>query len=276
MKLSKLATALAIGLASVGAAQAAIAPTSPGSELFFVAFGDTNDATFVYDLGISITDFGIGSTNAQSNLTFNLNGQGQSFSSFLAANPDAKYGVFAVDGQGSVATPGNRTTLTTSTQPASTMTFNNSILFAQQAQAANNFVNATNLLPSGESTHGSQANGASSHVKTGPTDNASFDNNIGLTFNLTATNWQTMVDANQTATFASLRNGSTADTPQVQQFLQAFAGGGLSDVAAFWDIEGSTLTWNGVNPIPEPSEYAFMLAGLSLAAAIARRRKKAA
>lgn len=276
MKLSKLASALAIGLASAGAAQAAIAPTSPGSELFFVAFGDNNDATFVYDLGISITEFGIGSTLAQSNFSRDLNAQGQSFSSFLAANPDAKFGVFAVDGQGTVAVPGNRTTLTTSTLPASQMTFQNSILFAQTAQAANNFVNATNLLPASESTHGSQANGASSHIKIGPTDNASFDNNIGLTFNLTAVNWQTMVDANQTATFTSLRNGATADTPQVQQYLQVLEGGALTDVAAFWDIEGSTLTWNGVNPIPEPSEYAFMLAGLSLAAAIARRRKKAA
>jgi hypothetical protein len=103
MNLTKLAAALAVGFASVGVAHAAITPTSPnpGSELFFVAFGDANDATFVYDIGIGITDFGIGSANAQSNLSRDLNNQGTSFTSFLTANPDAQYGIFAVDGAGS-------------------------------------------------------------------------------------------------------------------------------------------------------------------------------
>ncbi|MEI7445713.1 MAG: PEP-CTERM sorting domain-containing protein [Burkholderiales bacterium] len=269
MKLSKIAAAVALGVASIGA-QAAIQGTNPASELLFVAYSDAGQRTFVFDTGLLMTDFLPGSANATSNLTFNLNSQGQSFSSFLSANADTVWGVIAADATGNAASAGSRRTLTTGNL---TVAGGFSAIASPWTGFANlnTFITATNQLGSGESTHGSQTNGASSHATVpGGGDNAAFDVAIGSNFFNTIANGLIVGTPSSQLTFASITNAA-GGAPVLAQYLQSDG-----STAAFWSLDSSTgsLNWTSVAAIPEPSDFAFMVAGLGLAGAIARRRNK--
>jgi len=271
MNLSKLTTAVALSVASIGA-HAAILNTSPASELLFVAYSDAAQRTFVFDTGVSMTNFLPGSALAVANQTFNLNSQGQSFTSFLSSYSDTVWGVIAADTAGSAATAGTRRTLTTGTQ-----TIANGLGAIASPwsgmQNLNTFITATNQLAAGESTHGSQTDGASNHASVpGGGDNAAFDVAIGASFFNTITGAQIVGTSTSQLTFASIANAS-GGAPVLAQYLQSDG-----TTAAFWSLDTGTgsLNWTSVAAIPEPSDFAFMVAGLSLAGAIARRRKKLA
>jgi hypothetical protein len=268
MNLSKLTTAVALSVASIGA-HAAIASTSPGSELFFFAYGDAAKQTFAFDTGLSVATFTPAA--ATSNLSFDLNAQGASFNAFRAANPDAVWGLLAADTSGSAATANTRRTTATVTNGAAAS------LIASPwtgAGSINTFITGTNALPSGESTHGSQANGASIHTTVDALDTASWLQSINATLNGTMENALISAALNESLLFKTWTNAA-GGAPVGVQYLQTDG-----TTAAFWNVlstgADSTLSFTAVAPIPEPSDLAFMVAGLSLAGAIARRRKKLA
>jgi len=269
MNLSKLTTALALSVASIGA-HAAIASTSPGSELFFFAYGDAAKQTFAFDTGLSVATFTPAA--ATSNLSFNLNAQGASFNAFRAANPDAVWGLLAADTSGPASAANTRRTIATVTNAAAAS------LNADAwpgAGAINTFITSTNTLPAGESTHASQGNGASSHTTVDGADTASWLIGIGgAALNGTMENSLIAATLNESLSFKTWTNAAGGAAVGVT-YLQTDG-----TTAAFWNVlstgTDSTLSFTAVAPIPEPSDLAFMVAGLSLAGAIARRRKKLA
>jgi hypothetical protein len=284
----KTLIALAVAMAAAPA-MAAIDRESTGNGELFLAVSNFNElsagkrVTYTFDTGIKLDNF-LPSGPLPSALSSPITLPGwNSFLSELAAAKasiaDVRFQLIALDGTFTETpdftdTADSRRVLTTSNRPAAELSeegpfspsLQNSDLQRITAAARNldRFLDYTNRL----GTHATAENGWSVNRYSGPTDDADYfnsfvfklDQDIEINFDPTA-------PINEQIGFVYA--GSSVTVPG-QQWSNDPAN--LLDYQGkFSLLENGTLTYS-VAAIPEPGEWAFMMAGLSLAGMVARRR----
>ena len=283
-------TLIALGVAMAAApAMAAIDRASTGNGELFLAVSNPGEisankrVTYTFDTGIKLNDF-LTSSSVPSALSSPITLPGwSSFLSELAAAKvsiaDVRFQLIALDGTFTETpdytdTPDSRRVLTTSNRPAAELSedgpFSSSLQnsdLQRITEAGHNldrFLDYTNRL----GTHATAENGWSVNRYNGPIDEADYFNNF--VFKLEQgieINFDPSAAINEQIGFVYA--GSSVTVPGQQWY---------NDPANLLDYEGKfsllengTLTYS-VAAIPEPGEWAFMMAGLSLAGMVARRR----
>jgi hypothetical protein len=311
MSFKRCAFAVAIAAASVPAVAAISDQASGNGELFLAVSNpfapEAQRFTYVLDLGIAMDAFlpvssslGVTAASTQADTSFTVNLP--SWSSFVSqitgaggSFSDLRFGVFALDGTGtnSAANPNNKRLLFTTNATATDMTssapntdaFQNSDLnlITGVGNALPAFVGATNAL----SSHSGSANGVSINQRQGAVDQADFSNAFldSLGFTGSQLNFAASSPIADLARFAYAGNAGPGtgsyNSRAVNAISYSLDGSDVSDLgsglAATFGIVGDASSASLVYtaPIPEPGEWAFMIAGLSLAGMIARRRRAA-
>lgn len=259
MKFSLKSVAAALVLAaSAASASAAIDNGAGGNgELFFSAWD--GQSSYAFDLNVSIDAF---ETNKNASGLLNLSYGSDftsSFSSWLstANTTSLKWNILATD------TAGQRRIL--ATVGSSTLPANNaqgdSIRTA--ATATQGYVTAVNGLLVGNSAVTTSTSASSYAGKVG-------DKIYGY-FNFNTTGTLAANSFNSGLAFEKTTANATGLTAGVNT---AYSDNGVAVRA--WLASDNTLHIGAVAAVPEPSEYALMLAGLGMIAAIARRRNSRA
>jgi len=240
----KTAIAAAAVLAA-GAAHAAI-DSSNNADLFLAVFDTNNVASYVLDLNTTIPSFNA----ASGNYSFSVD---SAYSTFLAtAGLDAstlRYGVYAVDNQGSKTVKDDIKLFSTATTGLSIAVKNNSALgtgLANVVLNANNFnANTSTVAVAGTSAYANPA--TFNELSQALVNGATTSNALG-----TASDFYMFGVSNITGT-------KPADTVKL---------------AGTWNFNGSVLSYTTATTpaVPEASTYAMLLAGLAAIGFVARRR----
>ncbi len=254
MKFSLKTLAAAVALAAAaGSASAAIDNGQGGNgELFFSAWDGATSYNF--DMNLSIDAFEA-SKNAAGNLNLVWNADfTSSYGSWLAsANTSSlQWSILATD------TVGQRRIL--ATVGAATLPANNSQADLLRTGAGNiqTYINSVNQILTGNSAV-TASNAAATYAGT-------MGANIYSTFNFdTSASFANNSYANGVAFEKTLANG----TGITKGTNSAYADDGIAVRA--WVDGNNTLH---IAAVPEPSEYALLLAGLGLMGAVARRRSQ--
>ena len=254
MKLKMKLMAAALALAASAGAHAAITTGSNGDgELFFSIWDANGSYTRSLETSISSFESQLGATG---NLALSWTAD-TTFSSFLAGTAGGtrsgaplKWNILAND------TMGANRVLTTYTAPEPTTTKTNDVMRTASAKVTD-FLNAVNPVLVGDSVavdSGSSAwagkaafkdtiGGYLNFSNAGTLANNSYENGLGFM----------RINAAATGTLPSVYNEYLEGTTAVNAYLDA----------------SNTLH---IAAIPEPSEYALMLAGLGMLGFMARRR----
>jgi hypothetical protein len=283
----KTLVALAVAAAAAPAMAAIDDATSGNGELFLAVSNwqaaEAQRVTYTFDTGITLADFlPSGSAPAALNAPIALTGWG-SFLSALSgvggSTADLRFSLIALDGTGtsSATQPGNKRLLTTSTlNAAGTIADGDGIGTALQnvdltaitgVNSLQSFLNATNGL----TNHSSTANGFSVNVRGGAVDAADYSNALlaSLGFGGSQINFTTDTALGQQALFIYAANNNL---PTAGGITYGNRVANVLDYAGTFSVLESGELVYSVAAIPEPGEWAFMLAGLSLAGMVARRR----
>ena len=273
MKLKMKLMAAAIALVAASGANAAVTNSQAGNgELFFTIYDQganlsdaADDRAYVRDLG-SLLNGGslnnwVSATTTAAGLATPLNNQGfgtlfsaaadTNLQSFLAASTDTsrlKWNIAAVDSSGTdrfLSTAG-------SISAAQTPNYN---VFRTFATRTDTYLAAMNPALTGESALYSGAGAAINLWGSNVGGAATFSNSAGL--------------GDSTGFFVLSERATTGTTTlaDVRQFKAD------SETAMEWTLAANgNLSYGAVAAIPEPSEYALMLAGLGMLGFMARRR----
>ena len=280
-KLKALVVALAVTGIS-GVASAAIGTAASGNgELFLTVWDEAGSRSYVRDLGIALDNFGTQNAPASAAFVTNVD---LTTSSVLPISGDANWATF-VSGQANVAsykwsisawdsfgssTPGQiRGVYTTKANDeaniaASGILINNGSASGSVSaliQAQDTFINAVNGLDNVVATN-------SSLIVTDPTL-ASYGKNYFDVWGVKAANLTPYANVGESQNFMYLARSSTSNT--AEGLIKAYGNaGGLSN----WTLAANGgLTFNPpVAPVPEPGEWAMLLAGLAVVGSMARRR----
>jgi hypothetical protein len=300
-------TLLAIALASASTGAFAAADGSTGNGNLYLAASGLNAAgaqvTLAYNTGIFLEDFlpahsvptaafgTVGTfaadTATTQNRTFNL---GVAWNSFIGqvANPTSiQWAVYASDTNPSATNTlhrflGTSNILAADLQVAGqpTQSLSNTE-FGQMGAALNGFVTGNNGLQITDPNvvantfgAGTAAGGYAVSIASPTTQFANYDFRNMMRFGLPASaqvGWDPDAGLGESRNFLMVRrnltSSSAAQLAQVDDFANQFG-------AATWSLS-STGVLSYTAPIPEPGEWALMLAGMGIIGAIARRRKSA-
>jgi hypothetical protein len=280
-----IASALAAASIAPAFAEININYATTGSDLFLVvkALAGTTEYTYTKDLGVTFQDFLPNNKFALDN-SLNLNyalGSDTNWTDFKTATSlaSAKWAVYSIYNNSTLDTDGTGSIgmLMTTNKTASGMLGTSSAnrLNDSKLQAAINseqiFISKTNSLAG----QAGVTNGSS--VITG-TANGSFTFSKQLFYGQ-STSSTTAVFAptgnyGDTLRFAAAYNNGGAQTATVQNF--SFNGldyAAIDKYVSTWTLGNDTLAFTAA--VPEPGEWAFMMAGLGLVGMIARRRARA-
>jgi hypothetical protein len=286
----KTLIALAVAMAAAPAMAAIDRAETGNGELFLAVsnYGEpspTKRVTYTFDTGIKMDDFLPSSSVLPSALRSPITLPG--WSSFLTELADAKVSIadmsfqlIAVDGTYTltpegIEPPDSVRVLTTSNRPAAELgedgpfstSFQNSDLprITQAQGDLDVFMDYTNRL----GTHATAENGWSVNRYSGQDDYADYVNQFVYNLNSQIEiNFSTAAAINEQIGFVYA--GISGPVPDDMDWYNAPAN--LLDYQGkFSLLENGTLTYS-VAAIPEPGEWAFMMAGLSLAGMVARRR----
>ncbi|MFZ5521073.1 MAG: PEP-CTERM sorting domain-containing protein [Pseudomonadota bacterium] len=259
MKIKSLALAAALAL-TAGAANAALTKgdnITTGSSLMLIAYDTDAQVSYVKDLGTYTNDFY--TTGKLSPASWLVN-DGE-WSEFLAASTVSNINWLVLGYQGSGAAVESRKIMTT----AQVGTTHEQILTGNNNNLNNTFGTLTNFVGAASltGTHLQEDNGSSfNQVGEGPGGNAYF---MGVDRSNAQGNlkYQTNNLLGATAEFVFLARPGTSGlaTPLFQQ--PGYFTFGADNTGAY------TLSYA---PVPEPSTYALMVAGLAAVGLVARRR----
>ncbi len=280
MQFRQSVVAALLAIASIGAAHAAITnnDATGGSELFLVA-NKVNAGvsyTYTFDTGLSFASFLPGASASQANQSFNLAGD-SNWTSFLSQAGGAtgvKWAVYGGNNADSGTAGGQQIMMTTNkvgTGMVGSTTANRLTDTRMNTGLQNTavFLNATNQL----GTNATLANGSSLNSGAGSADYVTGKQNLfGAQYTATFT---PVSDIGTEARFALVQN-SLATTASVTNY--STAGAAIADITdpgvATWLLssDGNLSYTAAVAAVPEPGEWAFMMAGFGLVGMIARRR----
>jgi hypothetical protein len=255
LKLKVLAAAALIAAgASAHAAMDSGSTTQNSGELLFVAYDPTTLLTYSFDTGLRYQDF-LPTTTASA--TFSLDSFGSFLSQVGSGNQaGVRWGVFATDGASPV---GLLTTQngTGGSNPA-TSRINNIV------GGLGSFTAVHNTL----GTHVTQANGSATYQADSATSGT--DGGYGGRLLGSNNNFNSNLSFNATGALTDTLNFVRFSSPTALSSTRTqFA---TSVGASSWSLNGNNLVFTA--PVPEPSTYALMLAGLGALGFMARRRNQ--
>ena len=278
MKFKNILAGIVFGSVAVVANATIILPITGDSEIVFVAidFGGTTNS-FTLDTGIKLSEF-----DPAANKAFNLQELSTFWSTFKSsATGTVQFGLLAADGAGPnsgvdsrviLATDavGNGPSLITNSRVATPSSNVGSAYLQQVSGALDNTVFT--------SSHRDQVNGSSINLGgAGATGSNVFQANFTTPLNVS------LIAAGTKAEFFRFGTvvGSTAAFATVTDYFASTETS--TNVGGFWNLDLATnlLTYKGAPdivivpppPVPEPAEWAMMLAGLGLVGFAARRRQ---
>jgi hypothetical protein len=293
LKLNALALAVLVVGAAGGASAAINLPgsTSIGNgSVLFVAIDSTNNTSFIADLGLNMSDFVPGATrttggssinwnfsaNTSSDSTVTGNNWSGAFTTFAAAQTggDLTWGVIAADSiAGTSVSVTNaligRGWLATGSPDVSQMT-----AASTSAPTGNGLTALTNYYAAVNNfgTIAGANNGAA--AVDGTNGLAYLDNSGSIAGNFNGANtWNYLVASTATSPF-QYQQQIAADPNVFQIGDPQSANNALStNPGTFaFNVSNGNLTWN-VAAVPEPSNFAMLLAGLAAIGTLVRRRK---
>jgi hypothetical protein len=251
--------AAAVALAAAGTASANVldplAAGGVGGEMSLTVYSKQAGVSFLFDTGVMLGNF-----RANPFQSWSMDGNG-AFDTFLsiynaAGASDMSWTFFGGDNSGVSAAL--RTMITTVSGDAAAVT-NGSMVTAMN-NIKNNYLDAANLNPQLNVTLGGGANASGVFVE-GVNGKAYFLDSLGPDFRNGSFQETGNVLGGTTALWDFVRS-STAPS--------ALATGEQIGFASFKQQAGSYTF--AVTPVPEPSTYALVIAGLAVAGIAARRR----
>jgi len=253
MKLKVLVGAAALAFA--GAASAAISDGSGGStDLLFVGYNQTSASTYLYDTGISFTAFS--ATTAQD---FNLGSVAAGWSAFAtSAGANLRW---SVTGWDSASALSKFAATSNSTLASFSLIQRNGSTSAIQGGNPDGWVSDVNLQL-GAATAGSLTGAAAWNDATW----GMADNLFGATVNTGGTTVVTGKVGDQMKFF---QVAQSSISPNSLSTVTQYGTNGTN----YWTLTaGNHLVYNATAPVPEPSTWAMLIAGLMMVGSIARRR----
>jgi hypothetical protein len=255
MKL-KLKVLAAAALIAAGASAHAAVDTGSGvnsGELVFVAYDPTTLLSYSFDTGLRFQDF---LPNRTAGATFTLDGFGSFLSQVGTANQaGVRWGVFGSDG----------------TSPIGLLTTQNGTGGGNPATsrigAINSGIGSYFAVHNTLGTHVTQANGSSIYQ---PNPSNVNDGGSGLRLLGPNNNFNSNLSFNATGSLNESLNFVRFSSPTALTSTRTpFA---TTVGASTWAVNGNNLVFTA--PVPEPSTYALMLAGLGALGFMARRRNQ--
>lgn len=251
--------AAAVALAASGTASAFVmhpTSTTEGGEMSLTVYSKQAGASFLFDTGVMLADF-----RANPFQSWSMDGNG-AFDTFLslytaAGADDMRWTFFGGDNSGVPAAA--ITMITTVSGDASLVT--NGAMRTAMNNIKNNYLDAANLNPQLNVSLGGGANASGVFVE-GVNGLAYFLEALGP-------------DLSNSGVFEDTSNvlgGTTNLYDFVRSSTRSFemANGEQIGIASFKQQAGSYTF--AVTPVPEPSTYALVIAGLAVAGIAARRR----
>ena len=277
MKIRKFLTGALLGVVATAANATIALPTTGDSEIVFIAvdFAGTSNS-FTLDTGILLSAF-----NPATDRVFDLNALSSLWGTFRSSvTGTTQFGLLAADGSGPNSGVDSRVILVTAAVGNGPAGLTNTRVATQSSNIGTAYLQVINGAlnnPAFTSTHRDPGNGSSFSEGGGGVTGA----------NVFLNNWSNplgvpLLAAGTKAEFFKVGTvvGTTATLAAVTDYFSSTETS--TNVGGFWNLDLATnlLTYKGAPdvviepppPVPEPSEWAMMLAGLGLVGFAARRR----